>query len=111
MRPFAGLSFLADNMPDPLELLRHLLVRGDDVVEGVGYLAFQSYPVARESYREIARAHRLESLEQRANLGLGLLVVSVPSSPTIPRDLACWFSDCCAACLSRRTLLPASRCP
>src|SRR6185437_1579193 len=91
---------------------RHVLICGNDVVEGIGYLAFQSYPVARESHREIARAHRLKPVEQRANLGLGLLVVSVLSSLIDPRDVARWFSDrCAAACLSCRTLLPAARCP
>src|SRR6185437_6056765 len=110
MRPLAGLAFFADDIPDPLELPRQVLIGGDDVVESIGYLAFQTYPVAGESHREIARAHRLEPLEQRANLGLGLLVVSVLSSLIVPRDVARWFSDLCAAvclCLSCRTLLHA----
>src|SRR5690348_10762111 len=111
MRPLAGLAFLADNMPNPLELPRHVLIRGDDVVKGIGYLAFQSDPVAGESHREIARAHRLKSVEERANLGLGLRVVSVLPRLTILRDVANWFSDRCAACLRRRTLLPSARCP
>ena len=38
-RAFAGLAFLADHLADALQLLRHLLVGGDDVVEGVGDLS------------------------------------------------------------------------
>ena len=34
-----GLAFAADDLADALELLRHALVGGDDVVEGVGDLA------------------------------------------------------------------------
>ena len=35
----AGLAFAADDLADALELLRHALVGGDDLVEGVGDLA------------------------------------------------------------------------
>ena len=36
---FAGLAFLSDDLSDPLKLLRHALVCGNDVVEGVPDLA------------------------------------------------------------------------
>ena len=59
-----GLAFLADQLADPLELLRHALVGGDDLVEGVGDLAGDAELVARHADREIADPHRLERCEQ-----------------------------------------------
>ena len=43
----AGLALAADDLADALELLRHALVGGDDLVEGVGDLAHDADLVAR----------------------------------------------------------------
>ena len=37
----AGLAFFAHGLPDALQFARHLLVGGDDLVEGVGDLSRQ----------------------------------------------------------------------
>ena len=55
-----GLALAADALADALELLRHALVGGDDLVEGVGDLAFDAEPVARHADREVADPHGLQ---------------------------------------------------
>ena len=55
-----GLALPADHLADPLELLRHALIGGDDLVERVGDLALDAEPVAGHAHREIADAHRLK---------------------------------------------------
>ena len=47
-----------------LELLRHALVGGDDLVERVGDLALDADLVARQPDGEIADAHGLQRAEQ-----------------------------------------------
>ena len=64
----ARLAFAADDLADPLELLRHPLVGGDDLVEGVGDLALQADLVARHANREIAGARELQRREQVAQV-------------------------------------------
>ena len=46
MHALAGLALAADDLADALELLRHALVGGDDLVEGVGDLAADADLVA-----------------------------------------------------------------
>ena len=52
-----GLALAADDLPDPIELLRHPIVGGDDIVEGIGDLAPQTVPVAWQADGEVAGAH------------------------------------------------------
>ena len=60
----AGLALAADHLADALQLLRHALVGGDDFVEGVGDLALDAEMIAGHPHREIARAHRLQRVQQ-----------------------------------------------
>ncbi len=69
-----GLAFAADDLADALQLLRHALVGGDDLVEGVGDLALDAEVIAGHPHREIARAHRLQCVQQilhRIGLAVG----------------------------------------
>ena len=67
----AGLALAADDLPDMLELLRHALVGGDDLVEGIGDLAGEAGLVARQPHREIADPHRLQRLKQLGQIDRG----------------------------------------
>src|SRR6185503_16193502 len=58
------LALASDDLADVLQLLRHALVGGDDFVEGIGDLALDADVVAGHPYREIARAHRLQCMQQ-----------------------------------------------
>src|SRR6185369_138488 len=60
----AGLAFLPDHLADALELLRHLLVGRDDVVERVGDLAVDAGQIAWKLDREVAAAHSLQRVEE-----------------------------------------------
>ena len=60
----AGLALAPDDLADMLELLRHALVGRDDLVEGVGDLAGEAGPVARQPHREVADPHRLQRVQQ-----------------------------------------------
>ena len=53
----AGLTFAAYDLAHALELLRHSLVRGDDVVEGVGDFPEEPLVLDTHSYREVAGPH------------------------------------------------------
>jgi hypothetical protein len=59
-----GLALAADDLADQLELLRHALVGGHDLVEGVGDLAFDAEVVGGHPHREVAAAHRLQGMQQ-----------------------------------------------
>ena len=59
-----GLAFLTDDFADALELLRHTLVRRDDVVESIRDLAGDAGAVGRQAHREIAHAHRHKRAQQ-----------------------------------------------
>src|SRR5262249_13466128 len=56
--------FATDDLADALQLLRHALIGGDDLIEGVGDLADDPDPVAGQANREIADAHGLQRLQQ-----------------------------------------------
>ena len=60
----ARLALAADHLADLLELLGHPLVGGDDLVEGVGDLAFDAELVAGHPDREVADPHGLQRIEQ-----------------------------------------------
>ena len=60
----AGLAFAADDLADLLELLRHPLIGGDDLVERIGDLAGETDLVARQPDRKIADAHGLQRLQK-----------------------------------------------
>jgi len=63
-----GLPFLADALADAVQLLGHAAVGRDDLVERVGDLTAQAGPVARQPDREVAVAHRLQGMEQLAEI-------------------------------------------
>ena len=72
-----GAAFAADHLADPLELLGHALVGGDDLIEGVGDLAHDADAVAGHAHGEIADPHRLQRVKQfgqPAGIGLGVAV-------------------------------------
>jgi hypothetical protein len=52
-----------DHLADALELQRHALVGGDDLVESVGDLADETDPVTGHARREIADPHRLQGMK------------------------------------------------
>ena len=60
LHALAGLALAADDLPDTLELLRHALVGGGDLVEGVGDLFTIAGLLTGHADRKIARAHRLQ---------------------------------------------------
>ena len=64
----ARLAVLADDLAGALELARHALVRGDDLVERVGDLAVEARLVARQAHGEIAVAHGLQRAQQLAHV-------------------------------------------
>ena len=65
----AGLALAADHLADALELLRHALVGGDDLVEGIGDLADQADMVAGHADGEIADAHGLQGVQEFVQIG------------------------------------------
>ncbi len=65
----AGLAFAADHLADALELLRHALVGGDDLVEGVGDLAGDADLVAGHADGEVADAHGLQGMQEVVQIG------------------------------------------
>ena len=69
-RALAGLAFFADGLADALQLARHLLVGGDDVVEGVGDLAFKAGPGDGQPDGEVAfrMVCRLARISARSSL-------------------------------------------
>src|ERR1700741_2473629 len=68
-RALASLTFLADSLAYTLQLLRHLLICGDNLVEGVSNLAFQPGPRARQSHGKIAVTHGLKASEDYSQTG------------------------------------------
>jgi hypothetical protein len=60
----ARLSVLAHDLTGALELACQSLIRGDDLVEGVGDLAREAGMITREAHREIAVADRLQGAQQ-----------------------------------------------
>ena len=57
----ARLSFLANHLTDALQFLRHLLVGGNDFVEGVGDFSCQPGPRTGQPHGKIAVAHGLQA--------------------------------------------------
>ena len=66
----ARLALAADHRADAFELAGHPRVGGDDVVDGVGDLAVEAGPVARQPDREVALSHRLEHMQQFGHASL-----------------------------------------
>ena len=62
--PVARLALTADHLAGALQLLRHVLVGGDNVVEGVGDLADQADMVAGHAHRKVAGLHGLENMQE-----------------------------------------------
>ena len=60
-RAFARLALFADGLADALEFLRHLLVGGDNFIEGIGDLSWQARPGARKPRGKVAIAHGLQA--------------------------------------------------
>ena len=73
----AGAALAPDHLADPLELLGHSLIGGDDIIEGVGDLADDADAVAGHAHGKIADLHRLQRVEefgQPAGIGAGVVV-------------------------------------
>src|SRR5260370_8435054 len=51
-------------MTDALELLRHPLIGGDDLIEGVGDLSVDPEMIACHPHREVPASHRLQRVKQ-----------------------------------------------
>ena len=64
LHALARAAFLADHLADALQLLRHILVRADDVVEQRRDLGHDAVMVARQAHGEVACAHRLQGVQQ-----------------------------------------------
>ena len=64
LHALAGLALAADDLADAFELLRHALVGGDDLVEGVGDLAQDTDLVAGHAHGEVAHAHGLQRVQE-----------------------------------------------
>ena len=62
------LPLFADDRADSFELARHAGVGGDDLVEGVGDLAFEARPVTGQAHREVAVAYGLQRAKQLRQL-------------------------------------------
>ena len=60
----ADLAFLADDLGKTLELLRHLLVEGDDFVEEAGDFAVDAVDLFGQANTEIAAAQRSERADE-----------------------------------------------
>src|SRR4029079_14348539 len=60
--------FLAHNLPHPIQLLSHLLVNGDDLIECVSYLSSQPGPGARKAHGKITRPHSLQTCEYHGQI-------------------------------------------
>ena len=101
-----GLALLADALADPLELLRHALVGGDDLVEGVGDLAFDAEPVARQANRKVADPHRLQRRKQIVQLMAGRCRCRWSAPPAERRCLGCRGCRCFVPCLNLLALRP-----
>ncbi|HXS42497.1 MAG TPA: hypothetical protein VN766_20040 [Stellaceae bacterium] len=84
-----GAAFAADRLAHGFELMRHALIGGDDLIEGVGDFSRQPDPVMGQSHRKIADPHGLE----RAQHLLG-----------IERRVGRHLADAVAIALSRSVL-------
>ena len=71
-----GLAFPADQRAGALELLRHALIGGDDLVEGFGDLAGDAFVIAGHADGKVAGAHRLQRLQQFMHFGRGFAVAA-----------------------------------
>jgi hypothetical protein len=65
------LSVPTDNLTDTLELLRHALIGGHNLIEGVGNLTGEPDVTSGHSDGEIANPHGLEGIEQFMLFGQG----------------------------------------
>jgi hypothetical protein len=66
----ARLALLADDLAHAFELARHAGVRGHDLVDRVGNLAFEAGPITGQTNREITIPHRLKNSEQFGQLSV-----------------------------------------
>ena len=89
----ARLALLADRLADALQLLRHALIGGNDLVEDIGELADGADMATRHAHGKIADAHRLHGLQQVVQLGeraryrIGSAVADpLPRPPGLLRD-------------------------
>ena len=75
MKPcaLAGSAFLAYDLSDAFQFLRHLLIRGDDGIKSICDLSRESSPGAGEAYGEITIAHGLQAGQYPAQVGGGWL--------------------------------------
>ena len=105
-RALAGPSLLADDLPDALQLLGHLLVGGDDFIKRVCDFAGESRPRAREPYGKVSVAHGL------ARTGQDHFLKSAEAGPRtrtkFPLFLLIWLGLGCSG-LALRLAVAASR--
>ena len=75
--PLAGSAVAPDHLPDALELARHALVGGGDLVKCICDFAQDADPVAGHPDREVADLHGLQCVQQFGEavcVGLGVAV-------------------------------------
>jgi hypothetical protein len=63
--PFARSSLFADDLPDTLQFLGHLLVGSDDGIESIGNLSLDPGPGTWQPDGKIAVSHGLEAGQNR----------------------------------------------
>src|SRR5579872_84280 len=67
-------SLFADDLANALELLCHVLVGCDNLIEGVGNLPCQTDPCAWEAHGEIPVPHRLKASQNHRQINSFLVV-------------------------------------
>ena len=80
----AGFAFAADDLADALELLRHALVGGDDIVEGIRDLAEDAVLLNSHSYGEVSAAHCAQGLQQILQFDRSRCIASIVAGPARP---------------------------
>ena len=78
---FAGFAFFADDLPDALQFLRHLLVGGDNLVECVGDFSRQAGPIPGKANRKVAVANTQQGLKDYGEFGRVCVDVAIAVFP------------------------------
>ena len=69
-RPLPRHTLLADDLTEAFQFFRHVLVRGNDVVKGIGNFASQTHPGTRQAHAEIAIPHALQTRQNSGEVNL-----------------------------------------
>src|SRR5262249_18434554 len=117
LHPLARAAFAADAFADALKLGSHALVGGDDVVKGVGDPTVDAGLVAWQANREVADLHRLQRVEQFAQVLRAHVVGSqfgmkavFAIGAALTHRLRLWFHARTPARSARRSFEPESTC-